>query len=173
MVVPMSRRKEIVRSVFAVSVLLALFWLCRPGFFASGNNTNEHGVKRFGQTDLHDAEPYIERGKPEKYWDGGYDEILAMPTCDDLGHSIETLREARNRLLDAAVNQDTQAMATATAEYREAVQEVQAGFATLKMRVAPEDFPHLSQELLTICAMEDGQSVLSCELGSFSKVIYR
>jgi hypothetical protein len=167
-VVPMNRRKEIMRSVFAVTLLLALFWFCRSGFFASGNRAD--GL--FGHTGAHRANPDFIPGEFGKVGDG-YQEILAMPTCDDLRQSIETLREARNRLLDAAVNQDTQAMQAATAEYRGAVQKVQAGFDTLRMRVAPDDFPYLSQELLATYAMEYGQSLLPCELGSFSRVIYQ
>lgn len=161
------------RSLFAVTVLMVGFWLCRPSLFVSGTDSNDRGMGLFGHAGAHCAVPGLIHGEHGEGSYGEYQEILAMPTCDDLRQSIETLREARNKLLDATVNQDTQSMRAAAAEYRGAVQKVQAGFDTLKTRVAPDDFPYLSQTLLSVCAMEDGQSVLPCELGSYLKVIYQ
>lgn len=173
---PTNRWKEVVQSLFAIGLLLGVFWLCRPGLFARGNS-NEGGKGLFGLAGISDGESYLDDDSRDESdgseWDGDYEEILAMPTCDDLRRSIETLRDARNRLLDVAVNQDAQAMLAATAKYREAIQKVQAGFATLKMRVAPEDFPDASQQLLAVSATEDGPSVVPCELGSFEEDIYQ
>jgi hypothetical protein len=105
--------------------------------------------------------------------DGQYDDILSMPTCDALMQSIEKLQDARTALLDAMVNQDEQAVVAATAGYRQAVKEMRAGFTTLKMRVSPDDFPGVSQELLDSRGGDYGQPVIPCELGPLEEDIYQ
>ena len=64
-------------------------------------------------------------------------------------------------------------MLVATAAYRAAIQEVQAGFTTLKMRVAPDDFSGVSQELLDSYAGDYGQPVIPCELGPLEEDVYQ
>jgi hypothetical protein len=170
--VPTNRWKEVMQSLMAIGFLLAIFWLCRPGIFTRGNSAKEGllGILGAGDGDSYLDDHDSHDDSDESEGDGQYEEILAMPTCHDLGHSIERLRDARNRLLDATVNQDTQVVLTTAAEYREAVHEVRAGFATLKKRVAPDDFAYASQELLDV--VNDGQSLLPCELGSLEGDLY-
>lgn len=179
---PTNRWKETVQSVLALTVLVALFWLCRPGLF--GSDANEGGNGLFGFLGVGDGVSHLddydagcsfedceESEDLERHWE--YEDILVMPTCDDLGHSIEKIRDVRNRLLDAAVEQDTNAMLVATAEYSESVREMRACLTTLKMRVAPGDFPNVCDELLDYYAVDDGESLLPCELGPFEKDIYQ
>jgi hypothetical protein len=169
----MNRWKKVVQVLLGIAIVVALFCLYKPGLFARGN-TGDGVMSFFGRGTVDECNVYWEDDEWEDTeGDGEYDEILAMPTCDALMRSIETLQEARNALLNAVVNQDGQTMLTATAAYRKAIQEVQAGFATLKMRVAPDDFPGVSQELLDSYASDYGQPVIPCELGPLEEDIYQ
>jgi hypothetical protein len=167
----MNRWKEVGQAVLSIVIVLALFWLCKPGLFARGNK--EGGLMSFfgrAATDEREADWDDEVSED---MEGDYDDILDMPTCEILMQSVETLQDARNRLLEAAVNHDEQTVLAATAAYREAIQEVQAGFTTLKMRVAPDDFPGVSQELLEYYAEDHGQHLIPCELGPLEEDIYQ
>ena len=170
-----NRWKEVVQSLFAVVVLLALFWLCRPGLFMNGNS--DGGVMGLfgpaagdGQSYLDDGERYDESDDVEPEMD--YGEILGMPVCTDLEYSIEKVQDARNNLLKAVVDQDAQAELDATGEYREAVQEIQNGFAKLKMRLAPDEFSDVSQELLCLFDLDE-RPLMPCELGQFAEAIWQ
>ena len=169
------RWKEAVRSVCAIVVLLALFWLCRSGLFARGNGGDgELGVFRPALTNKGD--PYLCHSGPDgNYEDEGrdttYSHIFSMPICADLGELIETIPEARNDLLKAVVDQDAQAITAATAQYREAVQEVQTGFSKLKMRLEPDQFSYVCHRLLASCDTGDGQPLMPCELGQLAENI--
>ena len=171
-----NRWKEVVQSLLAVAVLLVLFWLCRPGLFASGNG--DGGVMglfgpaaaRDGQSHFDDCQRYDESDGAER--DLEYGEILSMPVCTDLEGSIQRLQDARNNLLKAVVDQDAQAELDATAEYRDAVQEIQTGFGTLKIRLAPDEFSDVSQELLCLFDLDE-QPLMPHELGEFAEDIWQ
>ncbi|MBC8869679.1 MAG: hypothetical protein H8E44_09695 [Planctomycetes bacterium] len=169
-----NRWTEVVQSLFAIAVLMALFWFCRPGLFADGNSNDgvmglfDPAAAGDGQADPdswdHDESDEVERERP-------YSEILGMPVCTDLEDSIEKVQDARNSLLQAVVDQEAQAELDATEEYREVVQEMQSGFAKLKMRLAPDEFSDVAQELPSLFRLDE-RPLMPCELGRFAKDIF-
>jgi hypothetical protein len=170
-----NRWKETLQSLCAIAVLVALFWICRQGL-PTRVSSDGGAMEASSLTVAPDGEAYV------GYWDDAYvdaeekkdyGDILAMPVCTDLSNSIQTLQGVRNKLLRVAAHQDAQTVLSAVGEYREAVQEVQTGFARLRVHVAPDDFPHVSQELLESPGPGDGEALTPCELGRFAEEIWQ
>lgn len=170
-----SRWKEWAQSLLGVAVLFVFLWICRPGLFTHGSSDGG-AMNLFGLATAGDGESCrVDCDSNDKLEElegqSEYDQILAMPACVDLGNAIDALLACRNRLLEAVVNEDAQATLAATAEYRKAAQAVQEKLATFKMRVAPDEFPDVLQDFFAAYAMEDGLTLMPCELGPFAEDI--
>jgi hypothetical protein len=180
-----NRWKEIVQAFCTVAFLLAFFWLSSQGLSARGKNAGGvTGMFGFaaGPDGEYDSDDDVSDDEEEDCDDeeedcddeeGNYDDILSMPVCVDLSNSIATLQDIRNKVLKAVLDQDAQGIQATAGEYREAVQIVQAGFARLKTRVAPDDFADVAEELLDSCASDNGQSLMPSELGRFAEEIWQ
>ncbi len=168
-----NRWKEAAQSVCAIVVLLALFWIVRSGIFTRGNS-GDGVLGMFGPATTDNGNSYVDYSGPDGVYadeeqDAIYGEIFSMPVCADLNWSIEALLDARNNLLSVAVDQDSQAIRAAAVEYGVAVRNVQTGFATLKMRLEPDEFEYVSQVLRAPHDQGDGQALRPCELGPFAE----
>jgi len=169
------RWKETLQSVCAIVVLAALFWFGRHGLGGRGGSDGDAtGLFDFAgmfddRSDFDHCDSDDDCGCDHDEHD--HHETLNMPVCVDLEESVERLVDARNNMTRLAVDSDGQGILIAGNQYREAVKEVQAGFAKLKMRVHPDDFASISENFL--CSYEtDEQSVLMVwELGHFAEEI--
>ena len=165
------RWKETAQSVCAIVVLAALFWFGRHGLAARGGRSDD-AVRLFDFATMCDGRPdfdYCESDDEDEEIECA--EVLRMPVCMDLKNSIGKLLDARNDLMKLAVDSDEQGILIAAGQYREAIKEVQAGFAKLKMRVDPDAFSCVSEDLL--CSYETDQQwgLKMWELGHYAEEI--
>lgn len=163
-----NRWRELVISVCALVVLTAVFWLGSHGLATrGGSDANGVGQSDLGQCDCEDC-CHCEDPEGEEI---EYPEIFTMPTFRDLRESIEELRDARNNMARLAVENDGQRILIAADRYREAADEVQAGFAKLKTRVDPDAFACVSEYLLYSHSPDEQCALAAWELGRFAEEI--
>jgi hypothetical protein len=172
-----NRWKLVGQSICGIIVLFAAFRLCGPGILGEGGQGDTSRVLSFfaAARDDESLREYSEAESDceEEDEELEYAHVWSMPTYVDLRVSIERLQETRDDLQKARDEGEAEAILAANQEYRAAVQEVRDGFATLKKRVAPDDFADASQEFLGLCATGKGQSVTPRELGHLQADIWQ
>lgn len=91
------------------------------------------------------------------------EDLRQLPAYVDVAQSVKQLNRARSVLLRAAAVSDAEATQRAVREYRQAVERVRSGLATLKDYVDPEQFQTLARQLLTVNADNDDGRVATPE----------
>lgn len=169
------RWKGTLQSVCAIVVLTALFWFGGHGLGGRGGSDGD-ATGLFDFAGMFDDRSYFDHCDSDgdcgcDHDEHDHHETFNMPVCVDLEESIETLVDARNNMTRLAVDSDKQAILIAAKHYREAVKEVQAGFAKLKTRVPPDEFACISEDLMWSCETDEPAIVMVWELGHLADEI--
>lgn len=161
------RWRESVMSVCALVVLAAVFWFGSHGPTARGGSDG-NAAGWFNLAGLFDERSDFDYCESDDWCECDEPELMSMPAFVDLEASIEELRDARENMTKSAMDRDGKQIIIAADQYREAVKEVQAGFAKLKTRVAPDAFACVSENLMCSYDTDEPCLLTAWELGDFA-----
>ena len=99
----------------------------------------------------------------EDYAPEDWQMYTSMPVYVDLCDSLDSVTEARHRLIQQATDANVESLRQAASDYREAIRQVQTGFEKLRSRVPPDVFPDLAVELSSAFDAESGEAFLPWE----------